>query len=380
MNVYDIITERIIERLKDAEEKNEKFHWQKPFCICDTALYGCNYEYRTPYSGINKLLTDREEYLTFTQLYALNQKNKDNQYHIRSGTKGTQIVYFDYVYKKDNDGNYETNADGEIVKKPVFKYYTVFPRTEIINKVGDNLPSRFPIKRYDHSDIEKMTAIELERFCNMTQCYCEKNGITLEVITDGHEAFYSPHENKIRVPMLNNFTSVYEYVSTVAHELAHSTGVLTGRIKASELVNIEAYSKEELVAEIASSMLIASHFRIPDDSGFENSISYIQNWRKVLEESDTKKLILAAAQYAQKSCDYIYDTKQRERYLEEIKSDASVFETVPFYLKYDHIFVREAMEQNPNVWNYLPDYCKQELAQELDVVTIDNAVDLDEER
>lgn len=63
----------------------------------------------------------------------------------------------------------------------------------------------------------------------------------------------------------------------------------------------ETYSKEELVAELAASMLYG--FMGIDNETIDNSASYIQSWLRALKNDRT--LIVHASQLAQKACDYI---------------------------------------------------------------------------
>ena len=60
----------------------------------------------------------------------------------------------------------------------------------------------------------------------------------------------------------------------------------------------EAYSKEELVAEIGAATLVnAAGLEI--SSSFRNSAAYIQNWLRVLK--DDKRFIVSAAGKAEKA-------------------------------------------------------------------------------
>ena len=72
MNIYEMVTERIIKRLEESEEKGERFRWVKPFDITNGVRYACNYETQIPYTGINRLLAEPDEYLTFNQIKKMN--------------------------------------------------------------------------------------------------------------------------------------------------------------------------------------------------------------------------------------------------------------------------------------------------------------------
>jgi antirestriction protein ArdC len=69
-----------------------------------------------------------------------------------------------------------------------------------------------------------------------------------------------------------------------------------------------SYAKEELVAEMASAFLCG--FAGISPMTLENSVAYLQNWRKALK-GDSKLVVMAAAQ-AQKAADFIRAVKREE--------------------------------------------------------------------
>ena len=380
MNIYEIIQNKILERLTESEANGTKFHWVKPFDFTSSVRYPCNYETSKPYSGVNRLLPP-DEYITFTKIQEMNQKDKSNFWHIRKGAKAAMVVYYNWQQAKDKDGNLLFDEEGNVRMIPYVKFFNVFDRSDIVNKDGDNLPSRIPVKHFSHDDIDRITQSELLRFTSMVNYYCQEHGIELQIVTDSRRAYYSPSENIIRIPTMANFDSVYDYVHTVAHELAHSTGIELGRFKNNSVETHEEYSKEELVAEIAASMIIAS-FRIEDDSAHkDNDIAYVQSWRKHIAESDTKKLIVAASQHAAKASSLVTGVKLREHYLETIANDISEYENVPDFIRLDIEFSREAVKANPLVWDMLNDEHREELSDEIgDRVTVSNTLECIEDR
>ena len=211
MNIYQIITQRIINKLLKAEETGEIFYWVKPFDLSDEARFPCNYETHVPYRGINRLLCEsNDEYLTFNQIKQLNEKNPDDFYHLRKGSVSTPIVYFDYIDKKDKDGNLVLDENGDNLKIPLIKYYNVFSRQDVINKDGENLSSRFNIKHFEHNYADR-EILEINRFCRMVNTFCEKYGIDIQYVKDGTKAYFSPHENIIRIPGFKNFPYLYDF-------------------------------------------------------------------------------------------------------------------------------------------------------------------------
>jgi antirestriction protein ArdC len=107
------------------------------------------------------------------------------------------------------------------------------------------------------------------------------------------------------MPSRSAFNSAEEFYSTLFHELTHSTGHTkrVGRdgIEKLNTFGSEAYSKEELIAEMGAAMLcgVAGIER----QTLSNSAAYLKSWIDVLK-SDSHMVVSAASQ-AQKAADYI---------------------------------------------------------------------------
>lgn len=127
-----------------------------------------------------------------------------------------------------------------------------------------------------------------------------------------NEAYYNAEKDLINVPEKGFFNSIYEYYSTLFHEIIHSTGhpKRLNRFKEDEesVFAADSYSLEELVAEIGAAML-CQHAGIAEKT-IKNSTAYIQSWLKVLQNN--KKMIFTAAGGAQKAVDYVLGIQTEE--------------------------------------------------------------------
>lgn len=382
LNVYQLITKKIIDKLTNAEVNNERFYWVKPFSISDEARYPCNYITHLPYKGINRILADNDEYLSYRQIKLLNEKHPDEFYHLRKGAKGKIIVYFDYIDMKDKNGNYVLDSDGNKLKKPLLRYYNVFSRQDVLDKDGVNLPSKFNIKHFEHNYADR-EILEISRFGHMVHTFCEKYGIDIQYVEDGTKAYFSPNENAIRIPAFQNFPYVYDYVATISHELIHASGIINGRISANELTTLETYAKEELVAEIGASLL-CSNFRIEDNRyNYENDIAYLQGWRKYISDNDTKNVVLSAATCASAAVSLIYDKDLQLQILNDLKNgDTSSYENAEFYIKTDIEFTRKAFEINHMINDFIPEEIYDDVFPEeiTEIIDFDYINEIDEDR
>jgi antirestriction protein ArdC len=267
--VYTYVTEKIIEQLGKGV-----MPWRKPW----NGVPAMNYITRKPYRGINALMLDSGEYLTFKQIQELGGR-------LKKGSKGEMVVFYKVT---------EVEEDEETKRSFVLRYYNVF---NIKNVEG--VESK--VESFNNSPIGDAEKI--------IQGYAKKPKI---VHDDQNRAYYSPFYDLINVPEIKHFKQVEEYYSTAFHEIVHSTGHKK-RLKRFEddIPNVafgsKSYSKEELIAELGSAMLCNM---CGIDNTLENSASYIKGWLKVLQ--DDKKFVVQASAHAQKAVDHILGISYNE--------------------------------------------------------------------
>lgn len=277
INVYELVTNRIIEQLE-----NNIVPWEKPWSgTLDGAF---NRVSKKPYSILNQMLLKYDgEYASFKQW-------KDLGGHIRKGEKSEIVVFWKMypIKEKQDDGT-------EIIKTiPLLKYINVFHISQV-----DGVE---PLKQKVTHDIEPIDKAE-----KILNDYWNRENITIEHVK-GDKAFYSPMFDKIQLPLFEQFKQSEEYYSTAFHESIHST-MKTSRCNRQEdrkgkVVSFgsEEYSKEELVAEVGSAQLM-NMVGIETTKSFRNSTAYIQSWLKVLRNDN--KFIVSASSKAEKAVNYI---------------------------------------------------------------------------
>ena len=274
MDIYAEITNRII-----SEMESGIIPWQKPW----VASGGCvSYATGKPYSLLNQMLLGRPgEYATFKQIQAAGG-------YVKKGEKAHMVVFWKWLEKEDE----ETGEKKEI---PFLRYYNVF---HIDQCEGLNARYAEPLPQTANADQKAESII-----CD----YLKTSGVKLNH-EQGDRAFYRPSDDSITLPLLAQFKETAEYYSTAFHELIHSTGHAKrlNRIAGTAFFGSEAYSKEELVAEIGASALV--HIAGLETSGsFRNNAAYIQNWLKVLR--DDRKVIVSASGRADKAVSYILNAE-----------------------------------------------------------------------
>lgn len=277
INVYELVTNRIIEQLE-----NNIIPWEKPWSGTIDGAF--NRVSKKPYSILNQIL------LKYGGEYASFKQWKDLGGHIRKGEKSEIVVFWKMypIKEKQDDGT-------EIIKTiPLLKYINVFHISQV-----DGVE---PLKQKVTHDIEPIEKAE-----KILNDYWNRENITIEHVK-GDKAFYSPMFDKIQLPLFEQFKQSEEYYSTAFHESVHST-MKTSRCNRQEdrkgkVVSFgsEEYSKEELVAEVGSAQLM-NIVGIETTKSFRNSTAYIQSWLKVLRNDN--KFIVSASSKAEKAVNYI---------------------------------------------------------------------------
>ena len=270
MDIYKEVSDRII-----AEMETGLIPWQKPW----VASGGCvSYATGKPYSLLNQMLLGRPgEYATFKQIQTAGG-------YVRKGEKAHMVVFWKWIETEDE----ETGEKKEI---PFLRYYNVF---HIEQCEGLKPKHTKPLPQTIDADQKAEDII-----CG----YLKTSGVKLNH-EQGDRAFYSPAADSITLPLLAQFKETAEYYSTAFHELIHSTGHMSrlNRLEKTAFFGTEAYSKEELIAEIGASALV-NHAGLETANSFRNNTAYVQNWLQVLKND--KKFIVSAAGKAEKAVDMI---------------------------------------------------------------------------
>ena len=125
-------------------------------------------------------------------------------------------------------------------------------------------------------------------------------------------AFYRPSEDKIYLPLREQFDSSIDFIETLFHELGHSTGHPSRLGKDGKRKDLldnygdhrASRGEEELIADITVA-LIAAEFGVEIDWG--NTASYVDGWLKPLQ--DDPGMIIVAARQAQQAVNWILGIK-----------------------------------------------------------------------
>lgn len=125
-------------------------------------------------------------------------------------------------------------------------------------------------------------------------------------IREFNQAYYSPREDKIVLPLREQFKDAAAFAGTAFHELGHWTGHPNRLNRAGgQRFGDAAYSQEELICELGSAFLCAS---VGITKTITNHAAYIQSWLGILKEDP--RAIVGLASQAQKIADYVQASSQ----------------------------------------------------------------------
>lgn len=244
----------------------------------------CSYATGKEYRGINIILLGLREH---TSRYWISYKQASKlKGFVKRGEKGMPVVYWHW---RDEEEKRKLIAIGKTSDPApctafLFKVFNL-EQTEGLKAREDDLQVS---RKEKLAEVEKIlsefsSAPEIQHALQVTPCYY-------------------PTVDVIHMPYLSQFESANHYYSTLFHELIHSTG------HASRLNRElrDAYSFEELVAEIGAAFLCAV-CGIENVKTIEDQAAYIAHWQAFLEDDSTA--FMRACSEAQKAVDYIRNVR-----------------------------------------------------------------------
>jgi antirestriction protein ArdC len=269
MNVYEIVTDKIIKQLENGVAP-----WRKPW----RTEMPINLVSQKEYRGLNVFLLGSQGYgskywLTYNQAAKLGG-------NVKRGEKSSLVTFWNIGDEKLNP------KTGKLSKPFLLRYYNVFnlEQTEGIETEAPSTPRVADIEQCEQIVVKMPNAPRREQ---------------------SDRAWYRPSSDTVGMPAKDLFAGSEAYYATLFHELTHSTGH-TSRVGRDGIEHLnefgsESYSKEELVAEMGSALLCGVTGISP--AVIENSAAYLKSW--ITRLRGDSRLLLSAASQAQKASDYI---------------------------------------------------------------------------
>ena len=277
-NTYQVITDAILTALENCGG------WQRPWINRATNALPTNEVTGSTYSGSNIVMcwvTAMERGYT-QQRWATFKQWDSKGATVRKGEKGTPIVFFSRVDRKDE------GDDSNVRSIPYARLSWVFN----IDQVDGYTPP----------EIEEAvdTINPLERADQVIA------GTGATIVHGGDRACYIPSVDRIHMPDRESFvgtptsTATESYYGTLLHELTHWTGPRLKR-EFGKRFGDAAYAAEELVAELGAAFLCAELGVTATPR--EDHASYLASWLKLLR--DDNRAFMTAASAASAAVEFI---------------------------------------------------------------------------
>lgn len=279
-SIYSRVTAAIIQALEHGVVP-----WRSPILGGGQSSFPKNLTSGKSYRGANVFLLAITAYAKgYSSAYWLTfQQAKDRGGQVKRGEKSSMVVF----WKKYEVTDRET---GEVKDVPLLRYYNVFNAEQCDGIEVPDAPET------NMTTFERIDAAE-----RMVAGY--RGGP--RVRHRGNEAYYTPKQDEVTIPLPERFVSPAAYYATLFHELGHSTGHSTrlnrGLDTSPEPFGSPDYSKEELVAEMTAAFLCGECGLEP--VVIDNSAAYISGWLGKLKQDHT--LVIAAGGQAQRAADWI---------------------------------------------------------------------------
>lgn len=329
-NIYEIITQKILDRIDEAEKEGKHFYFLKPWS--GGCRFAESYTTQKMYHGINQLVLNGGEYISYKALMDYKRslpKDEAEKIKIKKGSHKQQVFYYGTTDRTDENGNpiRVERPDGSIENEKSYfvRYYSVYDIEDI-----EGLQSRYPAQHFEHTPTEN--TIRLQAYID---AYARAENLKIDYVKDGGHCFYRSSDHMVRLPNKDEFKYTYGLYSSMMHEIVHSTSKGLNRELGAGFGS-QNYCKEELVAEIGSQMAMNVFGIMPEkEEEFDNDVAYIQSWAKYL--NDNKKQIVSAASKAQKAVEYFVEVAERQLMKERFEG----MQEIAFRYDEGYLFVQE---------------------------------------
>lgn len=263
------------------------------------------------YNGMNSvmllLLCEQKSYklpifVTFDRVTALNYNqtsagrvpavdadgNKRPLVSVNKGEKSFPVFITTFTVV-DADGNKIKYDDYKLMSEEHRKEYRVFPKLQVyrvFNIQQTNIEEARP-EIYEKLVAQHTTAMpkhdgEMFSFEPLDRMIAEQKWICPIELRHGDDCYYSLSKKCVVCPEKEQFKDGEAFMGNVLHECAHSTTLITDRIKPGASFGSRDYATEELVAELTAALVCQNYGvtrHIKDDS-----CAYLKSWLKSLKE------------------------------------------------------------------------------------------------
>lgn len=311
MKLNENVEKRIKEMFLKYFEEKKSLPWQSGLLMNGGVFFGRGRGGR-PYNGINALLTfmdytinsyDCTDYITFKEI-------KERGGMLKEGSKGVPIIYWLFL-PVDEKGKVIPREEAKKLKEAGVKVDEAC--VGLKNYYVYNLAcTDLPYERIEEPDKERLK--KEEKAEDIINNYLNNGGPKL-ILRDGFakgDGSYSPLFDTLNMYPMPLYKNEVSYYATFFHEMVHSTGHssrLNRPIR--NKFGSPAYAKEELVAEIGSSLLM-EQAGLQNEYNSLNQYAYIKSWESHVMDKNFVQNFTTALGKAVTAANWILDAKEQK--------------------------------------------------------------------
>lgn len=287
-DTYQVITDAIVAALEKCGP------YERPW-IGQTLTMPVNATTGHEYRGTNILMLwlAAKEAGYAANSWATFKQWADKGASVRKGEKGTPIIWFKMLDRKDADSG-ETDEEGRRI--PCARLSWAFNASQVDGYTAEECRAE--------DDNQVSPIMQADRLITAS-------GATVR--HEGTRAFYRPGTDEIVMPPQHLFTGTSTsspteaYYSVKLHELTHWTGPRLAR-EFGKRFGDDAYAAEELVAELGAAFLCAK-LGIASEPRADHA-SYLASWIRVLKND--RRAFVTAASKASEAADYLLGFQRQQ--------------------------------------------------------------------
>ena len=280
-NIYEHVTQTIVAQLEAGTVP-----WRKPWTGAKSGFQMPLRVTGETYRGINVLMLwiAAETCGYASPTWMTYKQAKDLGAQVRKGAKSTTVIKYGTIEDRTAEGE-----GGDPQTRSYARAYRVFNCDQI-----EGLAETF----YAQADAPRDLGTQGDRALDAWFARLE---IPIDT-SDEPAAYYTPATDRIHMPPIATFRSTEAYFATLFHEGAHATKHSSRLDRQHAGDAQEQYCREEVVAELAASMICA---RLGTENNVEQSAAYLSHWIDVMQQDS--RAIIRAASMAQAASDWMFD-------------------------------------------------------------------------
>lgn len=314
------VRDQFAEKFISILESEKPLEWTKGWSSGGISL-PYNGETGRKYNGINRMVlmfSAMEKGYTDPRYYTFHQIAKMDGCKVRPGEKATTLEFW-LVWDKEEQCSLTLSQYEQLLKADPSRKadeFRIYAKPAYVFNAAQ-VEGLQPLPQAERAPLEENLLAD-EVIKTMSE------NMDVKLIYGGNEAYYSPIRDEIHLPPHEAFFSTAERISTTLHELSHATAAPSrlNRSITSYQEDPEAYSIEELRAEIASSLVSAEIDLSISDAVIENNRAYVQHWLSAIKQDPN--VLFTAIKDADKMADYMVEQGRVEIIREKLQAEADI--------------------------------------------------------